>query len=108
MKINELVHQYIQLRDDLAEKRKEYNAFEDETKMQMASLEAQLLEISNETGADSFKTEFGTAFRTTKDYARIAPGAREQVDEYAMRTGNLQIWGYLSLLASLTSLSRRI
>lgn len=92
MKIDELVHEYIQIRDDLDTKRKHYKAFEEECKLQMAELEAQLLEISNQTGAESFKTKVGTAFRTTTDYARIAPGAREQVDEYVLRTGNTQIF----------------
>jgi len=91
-KVNELVKEYISKRDALSEKRKEFTDFESVTKMEMADLEAQILEISNDTGVESFKTEFGTAFRTTKDYARIAPGARDEVDEYVLKSGNTQIF----------------
>lgn len=91
-KVLDLVEEYIQIRDLLDAKRKDYKNFEDKAKMEMAELEAKILEVSNQTGVDSFKTKAGTAFRTTKDYARIAPGARQQTEEYAIRTGNLQIF----------------
>ncbi|MGW8177830.1 MAG: hypothetical protein ACWGQW_03435 [bacterium] len=92
MKVDDLIDEYICIRDDLDRCRKEFKEFEAECKERMAGLEMQLLEISNDTGVDSFKTKYGTAFRTTKDYARIAPGARGQLDEYVLRTGNLQIY----------------
>jgi len=99
-KIVDLVNEYISIRDTLNEKRSDFKSFEDGCKAELADLEAQILEISNETGVDSFKTAAGTAFRTEKDYARIAPGAREIVDEWVLKTGNTQIFtSHISKLA---------
>lgn len=98
--VNELVDEYICIRTDLDQSRAEFKGFESECKERMANLEARLLVISNDTGVDSFKTESGTAFRTTKDYARIAAGARLQLDDYVLRTGNIQIYtSHLSKIA---------
>ena len=100
MKIDELVDEYVIIRDDLSVARKDFKSYEEECKSRLAELEIQLLEISNDTGVESFKTPFGTAFRTTKDYARIGAGAREQLDEWVLRTGNTQVYtSHLSKIA---------
>lgn len=100
MNIEVLVEGYVSIRDELAEARAAYKAVEEESKAAMADLEAQILQISNDTGVESFKTKSGTAFRTTKDYARVAPGARSQLDEWVLQTGNLQVYtSHLSKVA---------
>lgn len=92
MKISEIVEDYITIRDDLTEKRKEFKDYEEIAKARLFDLEAQLLAISNDTGVESFKTSRGTAFRTTKDYCRIAAGAREDVNKWVMSTGNIMVF----------------
>lgn len=100
MRVDDLVNQYIQIRDDLGEKRKLFKEQEETAKTHLAGLEAQILEVSNSTGVNSFKTDFGTAFRTTKDYARVAPGAREELDAWVLRTGKTQVYtSHLSKVA---------
>ena len=100
MKVDALVGEYISIRDNLTNVRQEFKAKEDAAKEAMAQLEAQILEISNATGVESFKTAFGTAFRTSKDYARIAPGAREELDEWVLKTGKTQVFtSHLSKVA---------
>lgn len=92
MKVDEVVREYIRIRNELDNKRKQYKADEAEAKEAMAVLEGQMLQTCQDTGVESFKTPYGTAFRTTKDYARVAPGEREAVDEYVLKTGNTQIF----------------
>ena len=71
MKINEVVQQYIALRSQLDAKRKEYKDFEGQVKDQLLQMELQILDVSHETGVNSFATEYGTAYRTTKKYASV-------------------------------------
>jgi len=86
MKIDEVVNQYIDLRNQVSAKKKEFDTFKRECEMDMKDLELQILEVSNQTGVDSFKTEFGTAYRSTKTYAKMLdPNSRI---EYAKRTGD--------------------
>lgn len=100
MRVDDLVDQYIQIRDDLGDKRKLFKEQEETAKTHLAELEARILEISNSTGVNSFKTDFGTAFRTTKDYARVAPGSREELDAWVLKTGKTQVFtSHLSKVA---------
>jgi len=92
MKIVDLVKAYIDVRNTLTDKRKEFKDFEDIAKSQMSDLEAQLLTVSDDTGVTSFKTDYGTAFKTTKDYCRIAPGARDQVNLWVLESGHVEIF----------------
>lgn len=65
------VHQYIQLRNQLDAKRKEWQEFEAEQKRQLEDIQFEILNISDELGVDSLKTEYGTAYRTVKSSYRI-------------------------------------
>jgi len=71
MNIEALVEEYINLRSSLDEARKVYKDKEKEVKDSLAILETKLLDVSNDTGVESFKTSVGTAFRTTKSYATL-------------------------------------
>jgi len=65
------VNQYIQIRNDLDAKRKEYQEIERELKAQLEDIQFEILNISDELGVDSLKTEFGTAYRSVKTSYRI-------------------------------------
>ena len=93
-KINELIKKYRDIRDDLGAKRKEFDLFEKECKEQMEELELKMLSISDETGVDSFKTEYGTAYRTIKTYARLGTGpeSKEAREKYALDTGDFGLF----------------
>lgn len=71
MNIDEVVSQYIDYRNQIADKKKEFEDFKRTTEESMKELELQILDVSNQTGVTSFKTNFGTAFRTTKTYAKV-------------------------------------
>lgn len=71
-KIDDLVEAYVGIRDSLSEARRNFKAFEAKCDADMEEIEVQLLEISRELGVQSFKTAHGTAFKTNKDFARVA------------------------------------
>lgn len=92
--IKDLIKNYRDIRDDLDAARKTYNAFEKECKEQMLELETEMLVISADTGVDSFKTEHGTAFKTTKTYARLGAGdeCKQAREQYAIETGDFGLF----------------
>lgn len=65
------VHQYITLRNQLDAKRKEWQDYEREMKSKLEDIQFEILNISDELGVDSLKTEYGTAYRTVKTSYRI-------------------------------------
>ena len=90
MNISNVVEQYMSLRQALDAKRKEYKDFEASIKEEMTELELQILEVSNTTGVESFKTKFGTAYKTTQKFARSFD--RQAVIDYAQRTGDFGLF----------------
>ena len=72
MKLSEAVSLYIQLRDKKAQMKAEFDAQVAPLQEKMDKLEAKLLEVFNKTGMDSVKTEFGTAYTSTKNTASVA------------------------------------
>jgi len=92
MDIKTLIKEYRGLRDELDNKRRVYNAFEKERKLELFELETQMLKISDDTGVDSFKTEDGTAFRTIKTYARLSEGSQAKQDRIDWTIKNKD-WG---------------
>jgi hypothetical protein len=62
---------YIQLRNQLDAARKEYQEIEKDFKQKLEDIQFEILNISDELGVDSLKTEFGTAYRTVKSSYRI-------------------------------------
>jgi len=59
---NKLVKIYLKIRDKRAELSKEDSALEEQQNI----IEAELLNICKETGADGLRTEFGTVTRSVK------------------------------------------
>jgi len=72
MKLSEAVSLYIQMRDKKTQMKAEFDASIAPLNEKMDKLEAKLLDVFNKTGMDSVKTEFGTAYATTRTTASIA------------------------------------
>lgn len=94
MNIGEIIKEYRDLRENLDAARKVFTQLEKDTDLRMLELETQMLELSRKLGVESFRTEYGTAFKTTKTYARLSAGenARELREEYAMKTGDFGLF----------------
>lgn len=72
--IDELVGQYIKLRDKLKEADDAHKAKTKGARDHLERLNGKLLERLNEVGGDSVKTGHGTVYRSTKRSATIADG----------------------------------
>ena len=72
MKLSEAVNIYIKMRDKKAQMKAEFDASVAPLNEKMEKLEAKLLDVFNKTGIDSVKTEFGTAYTTTRVTASVA------------------------------------
>ena len=72
MKLSEAVSIYIKMRDKKAQMKEEFDASVAPLNEKMEKLEAKLLDVFNKTGMDSVKTEFGTAYTTTRVTASVA------------------------------------
>lgn len=71
----EIIHKFIQLRDTLESKTKDFEESVKPYKDGMNLLENMMQEILNKDGADNIKTEFGTAYRTTIMSVKMADRA---------------------------------
>jgi hypothetical protein len=65
--IEKIVQAYIKIRDTKDRLYQEYKAKADELEEQMNLLKYKLIEVSKETGATSFSTPHGIAYRTVKN-----------------------------------------
>lgn len=72
MKLNELVEKYISLRDKKQTIKAEYDAKVAEVDTVLDKIEAVLLKTFNETGMESVKTQFGTAYKSLRTSATVA------------------------------------
>jgi len=72
MKVNEIVDRYIALRDKKAAIKKEYDEKIEAIEKVMDKAEAVLLKHFEETGAESVKTEAGTAYKARRTSATVA------------------------------------
>jgi hypothetical protein len=102
--IDELVAQYVKLRDKLKEAD---DAHKEKTKTARAYLEqlnGKLLDRLNELGGESVKTASGTAYRTTRRTATIADGGtfrayvidNEQYDLVDWRANAVAVGDYIA------------
>ena len=74
LNIEELVSQYIRLRDRIKEAEDAHKAKLKDAKDHLEKLNNSLLERLNEVGGESVKTAVGTVYRTTRRTASIADG----------------------------------
>ena len=101
MKLSEAVSLYIQMRDKKAQMKAEFDAQVAPLQEKMDKLEAKLLEVFNKTGMDSVKTEFGTAYATTRSSASVAD--RDTFMDYVKAN---EEWALLEVRVSKTAVDQ--
>lgn len=89
MKLSDAVKLYIQLRDKKAELKAEYEAKVADIDEKLNALEAKLLQVFNETGTDSVRTEFGTAYVTTRNSVSVVD--RDAFLSFIRETGDFSL-----------------
>lgn len=89
MKISELVEKYVALRDKKAEYKGEYDAKVAKVDQVLNKIECKLLEVFEQTGMDSVKTEFGTAYKSVRSSASVAD--RDAFMEYVKANDEWQL-----------------
>lgn len=72
MKLSELVAKYIELRDKKYELKHQYDFKVAKLDEVLDKIENKLLEVFDGAGMDSVKTEFGTAYASTRSTASVA------------------------------------
>ena len=72
MKLSDLVGKYIELRDKKSQYKAEYDAKVSKLDEALDKIEAALLNTFEQTGMESIKTEFGTAYTSTRTTASVA------------------------------------
>lgn len=87
MKIDDIIVKYIAIRDAKDAAKKAFDAETERMKLALVKLEGMLLEKLDESGAESFKTEHGTAF--TKRRSSVSVKDRDEFYKWAVATGNL-------------------
>ena len=101
MKLSEAVSLYIQLRDQKAQMKAEFDESVAPLQAKMDKLEAKLLEVFNNTGMDSVKTEFGTAYSTVRTTASVAD--RDSFMDYVKAN---EEWALLEVRVSKTAVEQ--
>lgn len=101
MKLSEAVELYIKMRDRKAELKAEFDAKVAPLNEKMDKLEAKLLDVFNQTGMDSVKTEFGTAYATTRVTASVA-----DKEVFMTHIRENDDWGLLEVRASKTAVDQ--
>jgi phage host-nuclease inhibitor protein Gam len=101
MKLSEAVNIYIKMRDKKAEMKAAFEASVAPLNEKMEKLEAKLLDVFNKTGMDSVKTEFGTAYTTTRTTASVAD--KEAFMNYVK---DKEEWGLLEVRAAKTAVEQ--
>lgn len=89
MRIDELVQEYVATRNLLSEKRKEFEDFEKKSKNHLSELESAIMQLFEELGVTNTKTDFGTAYKTTKRHVRMANW--DKFISFIKRTDNYQL-----------------
>jgi hypothetical protein len=89
------------MRDKKAQMKADFEASVAPLTEKMDKLEAKLLDVFNKTGMDSVKTEFGTAYATTRTTASVAD--REAFMEYVKAN---EEWALLEVRTSKTAVEQ--
>ena len=95
MKVSELVEKYIDLRNKKAQLKAEYDEKVSKIDGNLDKIEAKFLEVFDETGMESIRTEFGTAFASVRASATIAD--REAFMDFVKKNDE---WPLLQISAS--------
>lgn len=95
MNIDQTISKYHTLREEIANKKKEFEAFKTSREMEMKAIESELLDLSNLMGLSAFSNDTHTAFRTTKKFVssnKIDPTARDKLNAYVLKTKDFDIF----------------
>lgn len=101
MKLSELVQKYIEIRDKKLAIKAEYDAKIAKCEEYLTKIEGKLLEVFEQTGMDSVKTEFGTAYASMRTTASIAD--REAFMEFVKKNNE---WPLLEVRCSKTAVEQ--
>lgn len=77
---DELVEEHFKLRDHVAAQTKAFQEYLKPAQSRLEEIENQLLAMLNTQGCDSFKTEHGTAYKSTLMNTKIDPDAAVYVN----------------------------
>jgi hypothetical protein len=88
--IDEAIEAYVNTRDELRAKQQAFELEEDAMKANMERISMWLRDKADELGVDSFKTQFGTAYRSVKTSYRVATGGWDNFIGWVKETGNFQ------------------
>lgn len=72
MKLDQLVASYIRLRDKKSALKKDLESKTEKIDTLLKDMEAAILKTFNDTGQDSARTEFGTAYKSVRTSASVA------------------------------------
>ena len=72
MKLSEVVAKYVELRDQKAQLKAEYDMQVAPIEAKMSKIEGKLLEVLDQTGGKSFRTPHGTAYVSVRTTASVA------------------------------------
>lgn len=87
--VDQLVGLYVKMRDTKAAKKKEYEDWARVHDEKMEKVEHAMLTALNDAGAESIRTEHGTAYRKTAMRASIRDFG--PLRDYILKTGNLDL-----------------
>lgn len=88
--VGEAVKAYVEKRDALRLWQKQVNEEEAQRKLELEEIDQYLLTIADEMGVESFKTPFGTAYKSKKEHYRINDWPA--FVEYIKQTNNFQLF----------------
>ena len=89
MKVDDSIQAYINLRDKLAEIKKAYTERSSSLKDAMSKIEMDILEYLQESGQESAKTKFGTAYKTTSTSVTVEDG--KEFFDFVMDVGAIDL-----------------
>lgn len=101
MKISEVVEKYILIRDRRASRKKEFEAEDAADKELQEKIEAKLLQAFDQTGVDSCRTAFGTAYKSSRTTASVAD--KESFMSFVREAGE---WPLLEVRAAKTAVEQ--
>ena len=101
MNLAEVVQKYIEIRDKKSAIKAEYDAKIAKCEEALQKIEGKLLEVFEQTGMDSVKTEFGTAYASMRTTASIAD--REAFMDFVKKNNE---WPLLEVRCSKTAVEQ--
>ena len=95
----ELITEFIQLRDELSQRKADFKAIEDGIKTRQAQIQGELQQVMGQMGVDSLKTPSGTAYLTEK--VSVLTSDKEKFLEYIQKN---EAWELLDVRGSKTAI----